>query len=326
MLKKLFAFYFCLTIFLFSVLSIHAQTKIKPIETEISNGLISARIYLPDKEAGYNRGSRFDWAGVSGDLKYKNHTYFGQWIDTYTPTSHDAVMGPVEAFDPVGFDEAKLGGAFIKIGVGALIKPDDSAYNFMKSYAISDHGKWKVKSKPNQVSFFQVLNEKEYAYEYKKTLQLKKHRPIMVLTHTLKNTGKKTIETSVYDHNFFVIDQQATGPGFVVTFPNDLNEKLDRMEDYVTIKDNQLIFLKELKNKYISFNDLTNGKGAPYNIKIENQKTGAGVRITGNHEISKLAFWSSLKTICPEPYIKIKAKPGEEISWKITYEYYTVSK
>ena len=297
----------------------------KPAETKITNGIIDATVYLPDEHTGYNRGPRFDGAGVIPDLSYKGHTYFGQWIDTYSPTSHDAVMGPVEAFDPLGFDKAKPGETFIKIGIGTLVKPDSLAYNFMRPYAISNYGNWKVKSKPDKVKFFQALNEKEYAYEYKKSIQLKKHRPILVITHTLKNTGKKTIETEVYDHNFFVIDRQPTGPGFVVTFPDDLNEKLDGMEAYVSIKNNQLIFLKELKDKYIAFKDLTNGKGASYHIKIENQKTGAGVKITGDRPISKLAFWSSLKTLCPEPYIKIRAKPGQKVSWKISYEYYTVN-
>ncbi len=323
--RRLFTFSLCSIFFFLSILNVCAQANVKPVETKITNGVIDARLYLPDKNAGYNRGSRFDWAGVINDLKYKGHTYFGQWIDTYSPTSHDAVMGPVEAFDPVGYNEAKPGEVFIKIGIGALIKPDDSVYNFMKTYAILNHGKWKIKSTSNQVKFFQTLKEEEYAYEYQKNIQLKKHQPVMVISHTLKNTGNKIIETSVYDHNFFVIDQQPTGPGFVVTFPNDLNENLDGMETYVSIKNNQLIFLKELKNKHISFKDLTNGKGAAYSIKIENQKTGAGVKITGDHPISKLAFWSSSKTLCPEPYIKVKAKPGEEVNWKITYEYYTIS-
>lgn len=322
--KKLVIYSFSYLIFFFSLSTARAEMN-KPAETEITNGLITAWIYLPDKVEGYNRGPRFDWAGVIGDLRYKGHTYFGRWQDAYNPEGHDAVVGPVEAFDPIGFDEAKPGEVFIKIGVGTIVKPDDSAYNFMRSYTISDHGKWKVKAKSNEVQFSQILNEKDYAYEYKKAIQLKKNEPVMVITHSLKNTGKKTIETSVYDHNFFVIDKQPTGPGFVLTFPFDLNENLDGKEDYVTIKNNQLIFIKELKDKYISFKDLTHGKQADYSIKIENKTTGAGVKITGDHPISKLAFWSSPRTLCPEPYIKIRAKPGEEVSWKITYQYYTIN-
>src|SRR5687767_2853137 len=76
-------------------------------EATISNGMIVAHLYLPDAKEGYYRGPRFDWSGVISDLKYKDHTYFGQWFDTYSPTLHDAIMGPVDAFDAIGFTEAK---------------------------------------------------------------------------------------------------------------------------------------------------------------------------------------------------------------------------
>ena len=33
-------------------------------EAVISNGQVSARLYLLDSERGYYRASRFDWAGV----------------------------------------------------------------------------------------------------------------------------------------------------------------------------------------------------------------------------------------------------------------------
>jgi len=45
-------------------------------------------------------------------LDYKGHHYFGQWFTEYSPTLHDAILGPVEAFDPVGYNEAKDRRAF----------------------------------------------------------------------------------------------------------------------------------------------------------------------------------------------------------------------
>ncbi|MBK9680609.1 MAG: hypothetical protein IPO69_17430 [Saprospiraceae bacterium] len=34
-------------------------------------------------------------------LEWNGHQYFGQWFETYRPTLHDAIMGPVEAFAPL---------------------------------------------------------------------------------------------------------------------------------------------------------------------------------------------------------------------------------
>ena len=66
-------------------------------EATISNGSIQSRLYLPDAQRGYYRGTRFDWSGVIYSLRYKGHEYFGPWFDKYDPNTHDAITGPVEA-------------------------------------------------------------------------------------------------------------------------------------------------------------------------------------------------------------------------------------
>ncbi len=41
----------------------------------------------------------------------------------------------------------------------------------------------------------------------------------MLIEHSLKNVGTRPIHTSVYDHNFLVLDKQPTDPGFTITLP-----------------------------------------------------------------------------------------------------------
>ena len=94
-------------------------------QAKISNGIVSAGLYLPDAQNGYYRGQRFDWAGQVNSLQYKGHSFFGLWFEKYDPNLHDAIMGPVEAFDPIGYEDAAVGGRFVKIGVGALEKSDN---------------------------------------------------------------------------------------------------------------------------------------------------------------------------------------------------------
>ena len=70
------------------------------------------------------------------------------------------------------------------------------------------------------MTFVHELDEANgYAYVYRKTLRLE--GDTMVLDHTLRNTGRKRIETSVYNHNFFTLDRRPTGPQVSVTFPFD---------------------------------------------------------------------------------------------------------
>ncbi len=307
-------------------MAISATTFVKPPEAEITNGLIHARLYLPDPGNGYYRGSRFDWSGVIADLEFKGHTYYGQWFSKYDPRMHDAIMGPVEDFYPVGFDEAKPGESFLKIGIGILARPDTSLYSIVPPYEILNPGKWKVKTKSDRVEFLHTLNDSLYAYEYKKTIVLVKGKSEMFISHTLKNTGKKAIETSVYDHNFFMLDKQTTGPGFTITFPFNLTGEGVK-PDLAEIRGNQIVFIKELaKNEHVYYTSLLGyGDSAKdYDIKVENQNTGAGARITCDRPLSKLVFWSASTTVCPEPFIQIKVNPGESFSWRISYNYYSL--
>ena len=311
----------CIVFGLLSTLSISAVSDVAPPGADITNGLIRAHLYFPDAEKGYYRATRFDWSGVVSSLEFNGHPFYSQWYEKYDPLINDAIMGPVEAFDPLGYDEAKPGEGFVKIGIGLLSKLNNNPYDFATYYPIINAGKWKVKAKEDQVKFTHSLKGTDYAYEYTKTVKLIKNKPVMELDHTLKNTGKKAIITEVFNHNFLVIDKQITGPGFEITFPVVAEKVKPKMQDLMELKGNKLIFLKELTKRNAYFNDLTGGNGAEYDIKVENHNTGAAVRIKADRRISKLVFWSASKTICPEPYIDIKIEPGQVFTWKITNEY-----
>jgi hypothetical protein len=316
-------------IYLLSGLTIAAMPLMKFPETEISNGLIQAKIYLPDSKEGYYQGTRFDWSGNMPSLKYAGHEYFGQWFTAYSPEIHDVIMGPVEEFTSPNFDETKPGDNFLKIGVGLLTKPDDKPYSFARVYPVADHGKWNVKAKADQVVFAHEMNAGAFTYRYEKCVQLVKDKPELVLIHTLKNTGSRTIETSVYDHNFFVMDNQPVGPGYSITLPFDIKGTGQGIGELAEIKGHQILFLRTVNNgENVFCSPLEGFSSSPkdYDFRIENKISGTGVRITSDQPIQKLNFWCCYTTLCPEPYIKIKVDPGKEFTWKIHYEFYTLNK
>jgi hypothetical protein len=313
--------------YLLSGLTLITMPIMKVPQAEISNGLISAKLYLPDSKNGYYQGTRFDWSGIIPSLEFKGHSYFGQWFTKYSPEIHDVIMGPVEEFTALDYAETKPGEAFLKIGVGMLVKPDDKPYTFSRLYQVVNRGKWSVKKKADKVEFTHLLVDKVYSYKYNKTVQLLKDKPQLVLMHTLKNTGTRTIETSVYDHNFFVMDNQPVGPGFTVRFPFNLSGGGQGIGELAEIKDNSIEFLRVVKNGETVFCSELKGFGPDskdYDFRIENSKTRAGVKITCDQPFLKLNYWNCATTLCPEPYIKIKVEPGQEITWKISYEFYTL--
>ncbi|AQG79842.1 hypothetical protein [Spirosoma montaniterrae] len=298
----------------------------EPPQATISNGRVTAALYLPDVQNGYYRGVRFDWSGAFKSLDYAGHRFVDVWFDASNPRKHDAINGPVEEFTPLGYDDAKPGETFVKIGVGVLRKPDEKAYSFATDYALADPGRWTVDRHKDRVMFRHDLTDSTgYAYQYTKTVGLSENKPELVLTHRLKNTGQKPIETSVYNHNFFVIDNQPTGPGIEIRFPFPVKAEGKGFGSIINADGNRLVYSRELANDEFVYSAGLQGfrpTAADYDIRIENRKTGAGVRATADQPMEKLVFWACSTTSCPEPYIKLRAAPGQEISWTIRYELY----
>ena len=292
-------------------------------QTGISNGLITAKFYLPDAKQGYYRGSRFDWSGVMPELKFNGHDYFGQWFPVYDPILHDAIFGPVEEFSAIGYDEAPVGGEFLRIGIGGLRKPSENRFERFGYYEFSNPGKWTVKKgKDNVVFIHQLKDVAGYSYVYEKKVSLVKGKPQMLIAHKLKNTGKKAIRTESYNHNFFTIDHQTTGPNMVVKFP--FPPVINRESPLARINGQQIEFIRDFTpGETVTYGIQGFSNSAKdYDFRIENLRTGAGVRITCDRPVTRMVFWASSTTQCPEPYIDINIQPGETFTWTITYDFY----
>lgn len=323
MIKRIIAI--CLVIGLCS-----ATVLTDVLQSTITNKEITAVLYLPDAQKGYYRATRFDWSGIVAGLVYKGHTFFDQWFEKYNPKTNDAVIGPVESFAPLNYDEAKPGGNFVKIGVGVLRKPDEKAYQPFRLYDIVDGGKWTIESTADRVQFTQELHDSTgYAFIYTKTVRLVKGKPVMVLEHNLKNIGTKAISTEVFDHNFPVIDKELTGPNMKIIFPFNVNTDGEGGTGWGTLaraNGKEITFLQTLSRSQQVYHPDVTGYGATpkdYDFKIQNQKTGAGMRVTADQPLKKLVFWANPNTACPEPYVQLDVQPGKNKTWKINYNFYT---
>lgn len=296
--------------------------------TRLSSEELTMTVYHPDPQQGFYRATRFDWSGVIGSLTFAGHEYFGHWLPVHDPLNHESITGPVEAFAPLGYDEAAAGDAFVVIGVGELEKESDDPYRFAKPYKVLNTGKWKTKAKTHKVSFRQKLKaEMGYGYKYEKTIALTPDASEFVIGHDLKNTGNEVIQTSVYNHNFFVIASELSGPSIITHFSEPVKAEGRGFGDIALIDDNQLIFSRELqKGESIYTPNIETSAGTPpdYLIFIENSKAGVGVEISGDQPLEKLSYWACRTTACPEPYIKIDLQPGQTFSWHINYRFYEI--
>ena len=311
----------------------------------LTNGKLNALVFLPDARNGYYRSTRFDWSGVVGCVSLNGHTFFGEWFAQYDPLKNDSITGPVEEFrsddvpmgynaqrpgelsvrpGAIGYKEARPGETFLKPGVGVLRKIDDSPYQFGGAYPIVDAGKWTVKVQKRSVRFRQMLRGPDgYAYVYEKTLMLNKNEPVMTLRHSLKNTGKKAIETYVYDHDFFMLDGKPTGRGMVVHFrfePKPVGE----IGAAAKIEGKDLVYVDELAPRKGVAGYLTGYSDdvRDFDFTVEDTRSKVGVQQTSDHPLARLYFWSIQTAICPEGYIRLNVAPGETSRWTLRYRFF----
>jgi hypothetical protein len=326
-MKSLKLYLFLISLILLGCLPPKDESLIEFPQARISNEFIQAILYLPDSEFGFYRATRFDWSGIIASLEFNGHSYFGQWVSEHNPYVHESITGPVQEFTPLDFDNAQPGGHFLKIGVGVLKRPDDRAYRFATTYEVVNYGEWTYKIYNNRVEFEHVINEPKlgYSYIYQKIVRLSENKPELVLEHRLINNGSSPIQTSVYNHNFFVIDEEPTGPGIRTLFPYNITADGRGFGELIEVSGNELKYIRLLEGReqvysagVLGFEDTADD----YDFRIENLRTGAGVRITGDRPLEKLVFWASATTSCPEPYIKLTAKPGREVRWQNVYEFY----
>jgi hypothetical protein len=355
---------------------------------QLTNGEITATVYLPDAKSGFYTTTRFDWSGAIGSLKYKGHDYYGTWFSKITDiydfgyegpdkdvisADFTAMVGPAEEFGALGYNDVPAGGLFVKPGVGVL-KRDEMNYNHSRPYVIANGGKWDVKTARDAVEFTHTLAEPSigFGYVYTKIVRLTPGKPQMTISHVLRNTGAKPIVTNVYNHNFTTIDKQTTGPDVEITVPWQMTraargggagrqgtargtppaagaparqgqppvdpyaplaagERMGtqcgqpQMQQLAGPQGNKLVYAKVLEGSECYSASFTGfGVDAKDNdIRIENKKVGAGVHVTGDRPLTRLAYWSIRTVVAPEPYIDLNIEPGQQFTWKYTYDYYT---
>lgn len=310
---------FCL---LMNFFNSNAQTDFsKYPQTQISNDKVTMKLYLPDPEEGYYRATRFDWSGIIFSFQYKGHEYFGEWKKTHDPLVFEDLTGPSESYiaPGPGYEEASPGEGFIRIGIGVLEKQDEEEYVWLKTYPILDYGEWEVKKGKDWIEFIHTLSYRDYGYTYTKRIELKSNEPGFRIIHHLANNGSKKIETDQYNHNFFVIDGEPSGPPLVTSFPYSISTE-DDLKGLMTVEDNRLIFVENLDDRSV-WMELQGYSDDPadHQFTVVNTRTGAGIRLVMDQPLHRMVFWACGTTISPENFIYISVPPGKTQSWTADY-------
>ena len=296
-------------------------------QVTLRNGLLEAVVYLPDKDRGYYRGTRFDWSGMVRKVQMGSTVFFDlSHEEVYDPL--ESALGLVDEFGirgPLGYDQVMEGGKFVKIGVGELIR-DGEKYAFNKYYEMADGGVWRLEGDEQGVKVTQELKgTRGWGYVYTKEIRLAGDRPELVIRRTLRNTGTQKIDTEHYNHHFMTINHEAKmGPAYRVEYPfvpvmtGTFND-----QGVAKFEEKSLVFSGELPSDKAIYGKFT-GFGATaedHRVKVVHVPSGAWVEAKGSLPLARCVLWGVSPVISPEMFVRLEVEPGQEVSWETQYRF-----
>lgn len=285
----------------------------------LKNALIE--IHIDQPLVNYH-SSRFDWTGKIKTVKYKNVAVSG--IEKYG-TEDSAVYGKgfYNEFGidrPVGFDEAKEGDYFHKIGIG-LLKKEGAEYQFYKKYEVIP-AKFSVDQGVDELGIT-CTSPKVNGYAYVLRKEIKLLQSGFMISYRLQNTGEKTIKTDEYAHNFLAIDNELIDSNYVLKYPFQLRPELFTAvvnpEDMVVIGDSAVRF-KGTPTEQFFYSKLMGNDTVVAAWELVNHKSRIGIRQRGSFTTAKANLWGWKQVVSPEMFFDIDLPPGEAVEWSRTYE------
>jgi len=244
------------------------------------------------------------------------------------PLNYDA-----GAFNGVlGYEEAKPGDSFLKIGVGKLIKPSDAMYSPFITYNFSEYPAWEIESTENSINMRLTASTDDGQWCFRRSTSVRVFEDNQVIMDSyVYNCGNKEFSTPHYSHNFLSFDRQPIGAAWKVTMvPNHAailepgaGDWSKPMGDYFTTGfGGTFMAMQEvpegdkLKCDFVGAMNkhAANQWSAVYeddtsSLTIESKQEGQ------NSDLYAYNFYVERETLSPEPFQFITVAPAESAHW-----------
>lgn len=266
-------------------------------------------------------GSRFDWTGfITKVVLDKKHSFCAP--ESPIPGEGSGGFGFCNEFGistPIGYDEAKPGEKFHKLGTGLLTRPDESDYFFFDKYEVTPYPVT-IESISEHVRFeLEPVECNGYAVRMIKEVSVFENK--MTIKYCLTNEGSKPIKTEEYCHNFISIDNHPTCSDYVLKFPYSTESK--ETPDVLDVSGNEITWNTQPQNDFYivpgGFKPIEN-----HTWELLHKPSGVGVREISTFPIQKVAVWGKGHVISPEVFITVDIAPGKTQSWQRVYEFFTL--
>ena len=358
-----------------------AEASFSNITLHSPNGDLSAVIFLPKGlkpgETTYYLASQFDHSSMIGNIrrttrnqhsgKETTQLLYGteQWRvphDPYWPESGVGLaaefgVGDDGAFcnyrcgwyqvDEVtngvlGYEEAKNGDSFLKIGVGELIKGScplcDSSedYKFNSPYQFKRRPDWQLEISPSTPNFMALSHEATlYQHGYRLRKEITLNDDVILVKTILTNIGRVPFATAWYSHHFYTCDNHPVGRGVGVDLdlaatggaydepgtwfwstPIENYASITTNDDEVSVKMQRGVEQNVRIKAEFSINEQSRGAFSIHGCDTLIKETIPEMEAPGG-DISMYAFnlYIETGTFSPEPQIYMHLWPGQETSW-----------
>jgi hypothetical protein len=321
------------------------SNRAKPIV--IQNDRLHVEIARPG--ARY-QGSRFDWTGFITQVRLDGkHTFCAsESLKAGQGTGGQGFCNEFGIETPIGYDEARPGEVFPKLGIGLLARPDDRPYNFFFPHEIVERFPLKIEENDTRVVFNQEpLNCRGYAARLKKTLSVEENE--LRIQYELENTGNRPIITEEYCHNFMALDNTPIGPEYHLQLAfqprfegpgGDLRKNLPRwmrflprfvveklvtaqlrkMASEISLEPQALRITKPPAGQFYCRLDGFQQTAQPL-FRLENTSNHISVSETDNFMPMRFAVWGAPHVISAEVFKRIDLEPAQTAVWSRHYQF-----
>jgi hypothetical protein len=273
--------------------------------------------------------TRFDWTAFIAQVTLdQRHTFCVP--EDPDPDKGTGGIGLCNEFgidQPIGYDDARPGECFPKLGIGVLERAEKSPYTFMHPYKVVERFPIQIETTANSARFVvEPVECRGYAARLTKTVTVES--ATLQVAYELENVGQKPITTNEYCHNFCGIDGHLMGPDYSLRLPYPIHfEPLPQAlaghtpSEILVVQEHALRLRETPQHPFYRRLAGFAQTGQP---QWELVHTPSGVRMREIDDFApcRVALWGTTHVISTEVFKALDVQPGETETWTRRWEFY----
>lgn len=255
-------------------------------------------------------GPRFDRTAIVRSVTVSGVEFLGAWglCDEFGLYGNGVL----------GYETADIGGTFVKIGVGTLVRDSAASYHFAHPYPVRQL--FPVQTETGD-KLFAIVQDSDPAlptrYRYRKTYTVGADN-MLTIQYQLTNTGEHPWTFEHYNHHWFRFRGVEPGPGYQVSTGFSLPDA----ETKFLLAPNALRMATPLRKGEAAYyaSDLPDAAADTNTLELSVDGNTI-VHYEASFRPARFAVYASDSGFCPEIFKRSELQPAESVNWSATYRF-----